>query len=657
MIDHKRHRGVFVFLALFAAVTLLGACGNSNKKSTSPAGAVSLNAATAVGINVCTTCHTVATTDWLTTKHANAVDGTNSAGSPTLGGNYIPGSCGQCHDPNGDSAYIIAAGYIGSVARPVVGCEACHGPGSLHANSGGAGAISLLSGTYASTSIGSTTVSGQFIMCTNCHELLDSSGTATVTSPVHGLASVVTPTGTQYTITDTHFATAGDWSTGQNSNDVSGYAMNFADDRVCVNCHNPHKPADINREWARSLHADKAALNAWAHYNWTCDAANCGGANGDRTTCQRCHTTTGFAAYADALGSGNVSLAAAIFAGGPPPLAPPLAYNANFKPEMLECKGCHVNNRGGLRNPRAYKASYQIPVGGFPSGSPINADVSYQYPDIFASNVCMPCHTGRGSGKAIHNLKTDFSNDLGFPDGHYLTAGGTMFKGTPYEYAGRNYVDPASYKHNQIGTPTAPNTGSNGPCIGCHMDRPGMGGNHLFEPIGTNTRTIIVSSEICFNCHAGSSIDFGTVVQNEKDNFEFALEALETQLDLVSGFTFTTNYPYFSTVKWLSAGDSDTTGNTTGKNNLGAAFNFSLLHHEPGAYVHNSKYVKRILYDSLDWIDDGQMNYSVGATLSTTCTSASQPWCTGAMKYLLPNGVLWQQGPWPNGYGIDAERP
>jgi hypothetical protein len=160
MIDHTKHRGAFVFLALFAAVILLGACGDSNKKSTAPAAAASVNDATAVGINVCTTCHTVATTDWLTSKHANAEEGINSAGSPTLGGNYTPGSCGLCHDPNGDSANIIAAGYIGSVARPVVGCEACHGPGSLHANAGGAGAISLLSG-HTSTSIGRV-VSGQF---------------------------------------------------------------------------------------------------------------------------------------------------------------------------------------------------------------------------------------------------------------------------------------------------------------------------------------------------------------------------------------------------------------------------------------------------------------------------------------------------------------
>ncbi|MGE5172342.1 MAG: hypothetical protein ACM3MD_00780, partial [Betaproteobacteria bacterium] len=454
-----------VLLTLLLAVTLLGACGNSDKKSTSPATASVLSTATpTAGLSTCTSCHTAVTADWLTSKHANLGPGytLDSPGFPTLA--QISGCTKNCHDPNGDSNNLIA-GYTGNVPRPVIGCESCHGPGSLHAEAGGTGPIALLANTTG-TSLGSVMVSGQYVMCTSCHELLNPTGTGTV-SATHDPASSVTPTGSQYTITDTHFATPGDWSGVQGANivmDISGYAMNYLSNTVCTDCHNPHKTAEINREWAASGHAFRGpenpptTYNPWSHYNWTCDtAANCGsmGEYGDRTTCQRCHTTTGFAAYADALGKGNTLLAAAIFAGS----QPPLAYNANFKPEMLECQGCHIDNKGNLRNPGAYTASYKIPVGGFPSSWPLNADVSYQYPDISASNVCMPCHTGRGSGKAIHNLNTgltavNFSN-LGFPDGHYLTAGGTMFKGTPYEYGGRNYVDPASFKHNQIGTPTA----------------------------------------------------------------------------------------------------------------------------------------------------------------------------------------------------------
>jgi hypothetical protein len=106
----------------------------------------------------------------------------------------------------------------------------------------------------------------------------------------------------------------------------------------------------------------------------------------------------------------------------------------------------------------------------------------------------------------------------------------------------------------------------------------------------------------------------------------------------------TTTTPFYPTAPV----DTDKTGYTTGKNNMGAAFNFNLFEHDPGAYVHNRYYVKRLIYDSLDWLDDNLMNYSVGATLSAECGSGSAPvWCAGAMEYLLPNGIL----------GIAAERP
>jgi hypothetical protein len=85
----------------------------------------------------------------------------------------------------------------------------------------------------------------------------------------------------------------------------------------------------------------------------------------------------------------------------------------------------------------------------------------------------------------------------------------------------------------------------------------------------------------------------------------------------------------------------------TGQNTMGAAFNFNLLEHDPGAFVHNRMYTKRLIYDSIDWADGGVMNYSVGNTLDTLCSSSPPAYCSEAMTYLLPSGVL----------GIEAERP
>jgi hypothetical protein len=506
------------------------------------------------------------------------------------------------------------------------------------------------------TVIGSTTtllVSGQFRTCTGCHELLDQNDPASITTSAtatHSPVSTVSPTGNNYVITDTHFAKPGSFTGAQSANvlDVSGYAMNYASESVCTDCHNPHKTADINREWAQSRHADKTAALAWAHYNWSCDKTNCG-ATGYRTTCQRCHTTSGYAAYAAALQAGDLASANAIWNGSTPPLAP---FNPNFKPEMLECKGCHTDNKGAVRNPGAYNATYMIPAGGFPSVAPVTANVSYQYPDISTSNLCMPCHSGMSSGKAIHALITDMTKTTSYVDGHYLTAGGTIFKGTAYEYPGRSYVNPTSYKHDDVGTPLAPNTGTNGPCVGCHMYRPDSFANHRFLPVGKDASGNVtsVSSSVCFICHAASATEFALIVEEEKKAFDFAVSALQGRL-AANGYVYLGVYPYFATVKWLSPGDTDATGNTTGKNNLGSAFNFNLFRTDPGAYVHNSKYAKRIIYDAIDWLDDNAMNYSTGLTLQSNPTTTN----AAAMKYLLSQPSYDASGTIVP--GIPAERP
>jgi hypothetical protein len=224
-----------------------------------------------------------------------------------------------------------------------------------------------------------------------------------------------------------------------------------------------------------------------------------------------------------------------------------------------------------------------------------------------------------------------------------------MFKGLGYEYAGRNYDNPVSYKHFEIGTPAVPNTGTDGPCVGCHMFRSSGPASHLFEAVSkTGSVVTDVSSEVCVNCHPGSSTTLAdSLVDPERLKFTYAL-------NIFSSLTNTTNtvHPALtsSTTSWLAPGDVDLTGNTTGKNNLGAYFNFASLNgNEMGAYIHNSKYTKRLIYDSIDWLDDGELNYSVGTTLSAFCSSAAAtPNCATGMNYLLPNGVR---------AGASSERP
>jgi hypothetical protein len=82
-----------------------------------------------------------------------------------------------------------------------------------------------------------------------------------------------------------------------------------------------------------------------------------------------------------------------------------------------------------------------------------------------------------------------------FINSHYLTAGGQVFTVTGYKFDGRAYNNISEYRHDKIGTPATlqlspyVDTGSTGPCIGCHMSRPNKNGNHLFLPVSRSTTT------------------------------------------------------------------------------------------------------------------------------------------------------------------------
>ncbi len=804
MKENRKRRHAVVSLALLLAVGLLGACGNSSKKSTSPASAP--GQAATVGLNACTRCHTVVTADWMTSKHANLdpEDSLNSPGNPTLA--QISGCTANCHEPNGDSARLVA-GYTGNVARPVVGCEACHGAGSLHADAGGAGPIGLARGSAVIGTASTVAVSALFATCATCHELLDANDPAnTPAASTHDPSSSVPPTGNQYTIIDTHFSKP---STTVGLFAINGYAMDYSSEKVCSDCHNPHKATNNTTEWAQSGHADRFVrgkdpqgyfTGAWSASNWSSNAR-----------CQRCHTTTGFIKYAGALSSGDQATIDGMIDGTVAALQPTTA----FKPEMLKCNGCHTDTRGNLRNPGPVTARYDVIINYPASSDPLAtyARVSFAYPDVTVSNLCLACHTGRESGESIKQLNlqpglpvVDFNN-LSFLNSHYLTGGGTVFTVTGYAFENRPYGNPGSYQHDQIGRNDFRSTGLDGPCKGCHMSRPNGNGNHLFLPVSrfnrvrTNAGTVAVTadsaivagvgttwdplsivtgtastadvfrapdsrvyqianvdsptqitlttpyrgstsaaevyviakdglriagiaSEACFNCHAGTSTLLVDQLNEAREQFEDALHALEHALDK-NGFCFLDASPYFfkrrtnaglvsvttgsivvtgagtlfstaatsantdkfrtydgatydiqsvdsdtqitlkspylgatasgvsyaiaisgssNAVKDWPGADNDATGAASGKNNMGAAFNLNLLEHDPGAYVHNRTYVKRLIYDALDWLDDNTLNYSAGTTLNA---AGPEPYKTKAIQYILPNGVL----------GIAAERP
>jgi hypothetical protein len=140
----------------------------------------------------------------------------------------------------------------------------------------------------------------------------------------------------------------------------------------------------------------------------------------------------------------------------------------------------------------------------------------------------------------------------------------------------------------------------------------------------------------------------------EWSRFNAALDTLAAAINVSSGgrVNFYSANPYFFTtpydpnyketgacrqmrvVAWQTGASStpslDASGNCiqnilpanvgvagTGYNNMGAAFNLNLLKHDFGAFTHFSNYVKQLIYDSIDWIDDGTLATPFNASTGT----------------------------------------
>ena len=80
--------------------------------------------------------------------------------------------------------------------------------------------------------------------------------------------------------------------------------------------------------------------------------------------------------------------------------------------------------------------------------------------------------------------------------------------------------------------------------------------------------------------------------------------------------------------RWSCAYDyPQTPGTDSGEANMGAAFNYTLLSHEPGAYTHNTLYTKRLIFDSIDALDNGVLDgaIAVGEPANTYLNNGVRP--------------------------------
>lgn len=602
----------------------------------------------------CATCH-----DELPDSHLIYHPEANFIGSNFVASRHFTASvrngaiCSKCHTDEGGKLYkgVSTRDQLEVLVMAVdsedpVQCRTCHNP---H-NAGG-----LLMDAVESR--GTVIASAEYATCVTCHMAPDA---AVADDGMGGTDWDVTEAiyhqDVYYRIiTDTH---SDDPTT---ADQIEGYVIDPTSDRACRDCHDVHSVVEIRADedsssfsntihdqWSKSGHGgfigdiklakaeeyddmDKnrtteqtvaikeAAVtsveaDAWVHYDW--DAGN-------RQGCQDCHTATGAKNFLNApatydaanndfshLDSWEVDGDGIVTSSG--------------QNELLYCWGCHSDNNGGLRNPGAVSRPYTVD------------GASVTLPDLGNSNTCVNCHGARGNmdsyeiGATDAPLTGDPSTDMsaylpGFvgntenvTEAHYLVASATLFQEQTrigYEYGSLSYDDVSFFAHDAIDLNSDdPETGS-GPCVACHME---TAEGHTFEVVEKDDMGVItgLKSTVCVDCHSGAfgaalvvedttidgtlhtAADAAAFLEEEAEGYHDALALLEAEL-LADGLTFTGGYPYFSGASWVDEGT------------FGAAHNYNYLHHEPGAYAHNRIYAKRLIFDSINWLQDGNLDGTI----------------------------------------------
>lgn len=557
-------RALCIMIVLF----FIQACGSSKKDSSGE----SAPAVGIIGFLECFNCHadavnpaalrkvfgdTSAVDGWADSGHAN---GDNNPSLP------LPADiCSTCHaDITDDIAGFVGKTgntIFGTVNKPVIGCESCHGAGGNHFGLG------PLGNDLANTDI--------FALCTTCHEL-DTFHNDDITTIYDSV------------ITDTHID---DPVTG----DIEGYILNPASDHsdlqgntnsgTCEDCHNPHASNTINVQWAASGHAGFIASTVdgtvTAEPFASRDFATSSGGG-----CARCHTSTGFRNIAN--DPTNYDPANNVF------------VKTGLQKELIYCWACHSNNIGTVR---------QISPVAFPSG--LTADLD------FASNICMQCHQGRESGLTVANaIAANPGGPHSFINRHYLAAGAILF-GTDvqagYEYTGKTYVGQNTFAGHTLGSlAEGKNT-----CGGCHLR--GSLNDHSFVPQVTDCSVagchqgITDFSELGLPIGSLPNIDYdedgtGESFQDELDGLlsdllagiqTYASSTIGTWIIYSSG-----SYPYFfidSNMDGVADPGEVNFGNRYNVFDdklIAAAYNYH-SGQDPCSDIHNHKYVVQTLIDSI----------------------------------------------------------
>lgn len=396
----------------------------------------------------------------------------------------------------------------------------------------------------------------------------------------------------------------------------------------CRLCHNPHDVTTllpVNRDWAASGHGNTTAA-PWTEQEFK-----------TKTSCIRCHTSTGFINFV--LNNFTTPFPSTTF-----------ATAGDKSREVLSCNTCHTSYdfKNSIRKTRPFVAPYN------------NNNSKITFPDVAASNLCIACHAGRESMATILALSN--MSGASFKNPHYMAAAGIMYMTTgftnfttmttkassTYSYAasytmyygsGSTPAGNVSSTHRKLGTTLINGDSHNralfvpgqfdglGPCVTCHMNATGRPDRGVSHTLGINAGAF---NQVCGNCHGAEGTTTLTGDTFRADFLEEQSLAFQNTIALAVkllkdryGITFAaaTNPHFFeangtSVTNWtrraaLPCGKLNT---VDAKRLMGACFNIALLSKEPGAYAHGRTFARRLLYDTIDFLDDGRIGMSTGAT-------------------------------------------
>ncbi|MCM0082761.1 hypothetical protein L4X63_14295 [Geomonas sp. Red32] len=398
-----------------------------------------------------------------------------------------------------------------------------------------------------------------------------------------------------------------------------------------------------------------------------------------KNDCQRCHTADGFAQFADSKFTNITPVDTAANAVVNSPLNCNTCHTNNSfdRRSVVSLAAAAYGNGKTYASYPAPDSTVGVGVATFynistvdkVTGLTVKARTAVKFPDVGESNMCNSCHSGRlGGATLVQAVNNGLSlSNSGFQNSHYLAASGLMYAkvgftaftsasatigSSTYGKTLTSSLDMnggVSSTHRNLGTPAivgdhsivAGTLDENGPCITCHM-RAKLSGAQANRPDAGHKLEINADAynQVCINCHTSEGSATGPVALDSTNFLQKFVEpnqnAFQVSLNLAikllkDNYNISYNsaaYPYFydeslpldskgnkqSVTDWTRGG---TLSNASALKLEGACLNINLLSREPAAFVHARSYVRRLVYDTIDFLDNGTIDLSVATTAST----------------------------------------